>query len=118
MNKKLHWSGLTQRQKRQLNGGCGPGKTMFLIPQFVFKASCEQHDFYYRRGGDLFDKAEADLMFFAYMMTDITDLKGKKGLFKRLGYTFLAKTYFILVCIFGAFAFRWGKYRTFEEIVN
>lgn len=112
--KKLQWSKLTARQRRQLGGGCGPGKAMFFIPQFIFKASCQQHDFYYRRGGSLFDKAEADLMFFAYMAKDIAE--SDKCWLKKLFYFGMAKMYFILVCVFGLFVFKFGHYRTLKEL--
>ena len=112
--KKLQWSKLTDTQRKKMGGGCGPGKAMLFIPQFIFKASCEQHDFYYRRGGTIFDKAEADVMFFAFMLKDIAD--SPKHWTKKLLYVAAAKIYFILVSVFGYFAFTFGHYRTLREL--
>jgi hypothetical protein len=88
--------------------GCGPGVTMLLIPQFIFRASCEKHDEYYDIGGGLIEKVYADVMFCAYMLEDIK--KGQFGFWKRYGYFLVVLLYFILVSIFGLFIFKWKFY--------
>ena len=98
VQKRLCWSELTLRQKRQLGGGCGPGKLMLCIPQFIFKASCEQHDFYYRRGGWLFDKLTADFMFLAFMSKDISD--SDNPWWKKAFYLLMALLYYVIVSLF------------------
>lgn len=116
--KKLHWSDLDDTEKVFfcVERGCGPGKTFFLIPQFIFKASCCQHDFYYARGGDVFDKMMADAMFYAYMLKDIADTN--HGFLDKLKYATVATAYYLFVSIFGCLFFKFGKYRTMEEILK
>lgn len=113
---KVRWSHLTQDEKRKVGIGCGPGKTAFLIPQFIFKASCVQHDFYYKRGGNIFDKLEADAFFLAHMLRDIAE--SERGLTLRLFFTLMAFAYYLVVSVFGMFAFHWGKYRTVDEMIS
>lgn len=113
---KLHWSQLTEEQKSEFENACGPGKLALEAMQFVFtKSSCGQHDFYYQRGGTLFDKVEADLMFVAYMVKDIND--ANVCVIRKLFYLFIAIIYFGLVSIFGCLFFKWGRYRKLREII-
>ena len=112
---KLHWSDLTEEQKTQVGIGCGPGKVAFFIPQFIFKASCVQHDFYYNRGGYLFEKIEADLFFYAFMLSDIN--QSNFHWLRKTFYLICASVYFLLVSTFGLLGFTWGRYRTLEEVV-
>lgn len=46
----LKYSQLTPEQQQSVSNGCGGGKTALFIPNFVFYADCNQHDFYYWRG--------------------------------------------------------------------
>ena len=108
----LHWTELTKEQQSQFEG-CGPGKAQFLIPQFIFKASCRQHDFYYWRGGNLIDKAKADTYFYVFMLEDV-QLKPKHRWF----YWSMATLYFVMVSIFGCFAFSWGNQKTLEDLIK
>lgn len=113
---KLRFSDLTSRQIALLKGGCGVGATALFIPQFIFQASCTQHDFYYRRGGWFFDKLEADVFFYAYMLKDIGNCGRNVGI--KCLYLCMATLYFLLVSVFGIFAFSWGRYKTFTEILR
>lgn len=112
---KVRWSDLTLEQQMNFDCSCG-FKKYFAIPQFIFKASCCQHDLYYRRGGDIFDKAFADVMFYAYMLEDIVDLD--RSFFVKAFYFKMATLYFLAVTLFGCFAFTWGRYRTIDEILQ
>lgn len=115
---KANYSSLSATEKKIIGKGCGPGVGFleWLIPDLLFHADCKQHDFYYARGGGLFDKVEADLMFFAYMTKSINDKVN--GFFKKLGYFICAKFYFMSVSIFGVFLWNWGRYRTKQEIIR
>lgn len=113
---KIHYSDLTKGQVMLLEGGCGIGATALFIPQFIFQASCTQHDFYYRRGGWFFDKLEADIFFYAYMLKDIGNCGRNVGI--KCFYLITASLYFLLVSVFGVFAFKWGKYRSFPQILR
>lgn len=113
---KISWSQLTAKLKSLVGYGCGIGKTALFIPQFIFETSCVQHDFYYRRGGGLFDKLEADAFFLAYMLRDISNCN--KNIIAKLFFTLMAFIYYLLVSVFGLVAFHWGKYKTLEEIIK
>lgn len=115
---RIRWSDLTEKEQLKYGRtrGCGPGKAFFLIPQFIFRASCWQHDFYFARGGDMFDYIEANLMFYAHMVKDIAESKDR--LHKRLFHLFAATLYYILVSVYGVFFFNWGRYRTKEDILG
>jgi hypothetical protein len=105
----------TLKDKKILNG-CGGMRTYWLIPDFIFCESCNQHDFYYERGGDIFDKMEADLMFVAHMLKQINNHHSQW--YKKILHTLLAGVYFIAVSVLGLFGWEWGEYRTLEEIIN
>lgn len=114
---KVSWTEASVEIKAALDkAGCGPGRTVLFIPQFIFSASCQQHDFYYNRGGGIFDKVEADLMFFAHMAKDIANSEASFG--KKCLYMLAAKLYFLWVMTFGFFVFTWGRYRTQDEILK
>ena len=118
MNEKASWSGLTQKEQFKFGRmrGCGPGRVFFLVPQFIFRASCWQHDFYYARGGDIFDKMEADAMFFSFMLKDINE--GQTKFWHKLFYTTMAVLYYLWVSTFGLVFFKYGRYRDKEEILG
>lgn len=118
---KTPFSTLTEEQLSALRGkdlinGCGGKFTYWLLPDFIFTESCNQHDFYYERGGDIFDKLEADLMFMAHMIKQINDHKDRW--YKKIGHFLLAIVYFIGVFTLGLFGWEWGDYRSYEEIIK
>jgi hypothetical protein len=93
---------------------CGIGKTAFLIPQFLFKASCKKHDDYYKKGGRLLDKIYADVMFYALMLEDIRH--GAYKFIKRNFYFLMATLYFFVVLSFGWISFNWFNYKNYIKI--
>jgi len=115
---KTHWSQLTKEQQEcfGIDRGCGAGKTWFLIPQFIFRADCKIHDYYYKRGGNFFDFVYSNVMFYAYMLKDVADYPHKPH--KKLLYFNMATLYFIAVSVFGVFCFNWGKYRDIKEVLG
>ena len=94
-----HWLDLTKEQKKVY--GCGPGR--FLIAQFCFYADCRQHDFYYKQGGGILNKVEADFMFYAHMLKDVNNYQG----LKKWEYFGVATLYFVAVLTFGVFFYNW-----------
>lgn len=86
--------------------GCGVGKMIFLLPQFIFRASCEKHDELYERGGGLREKLQADVWFYSYMLEDIAEYQSSA--WKMMFYLFMATLYFLAVLVFGVFFFRWN----------
>lgn len=97
------WSQLTPEEQATFGDGCGPGTGLLgkLIPELYFNADCRQHDYYYARGGDLFNKIEADTMFFAHMVKSV-NTRFTHWIDKVV--PFLASlVYFVAVSTFGLF---------------
>jgi len=86
-------------KKKSQKNSCGPGKAAFLIPQFIFKASCKKHDDYYKEGGGIVEKVYADTMFYAFMLEDIK--KGGYSFFRKYSYFKIATFYYLFVLTFG-----------------
>lgn len=78
---------------------CGPGIIAFRLTDFIFRASCEKHDDYYKKGGSLLKKLMADIFFYAYMLEDI--VKGDFKWYQRLFYFVMATLYTIIVLTLG-----------------
>ncbi len=78
--KLLKYSELNERQKDFISNGCGSKGGIIKIPNFRFKASCNQHDFYYWRGCSIEHRNKADVSFYNLMKEDIreTDLSWYK----------------------------------------
>ena len=109
----LKYSQLTCEQQMTIGNGCGGGKSALFIPDFVFYADCNQHDFYYWRGGSLKDKIVADSWFYYYM---VKDLGMEDCIFKKVFYFLMATIYYIMVLVFGCFFFNWGNQKTLTDL--
>lgn len=110
----IHWGELKKKDKILIEKKGKCGATFLMIPQFCFKASCSQHDFYYRRGGNLADKMRADIQFYSAMLFDCTELIWYKMIFLFT----MATIYFIMVSVFGILFFTFGKYKTKTQILK
>jgi len=113
---KVRYSQLTDDEKKIVCNGCGTKLTYKIIPDLFFEADCNQHDFYYKRGGDAFDRMEADVMFYAHMLKSINDKYAHW--YQKIFAFSIATVYFIVVRVLGIFAFRWGKYRPLSKIIK
>jgi len=71
----LRYKDLTPEQRKQICNGCGTKGGLIKVPNFIFKASCNQHDFYYWRGGSERDRKIADKAFYKAMREDIKSVK-------------------------------------------
>ena len=69
----LKYSDLTQEQKDFICNGCGGKGSRVPVPNFLFKASCNQHDFYYWRGCTEEDRAFSDEEFYRFMKIDVEE---------------------------------------------
>ena len=56
----LKYRDLTQEQKEKICNGCGSKGGFIKPPNFIFKASCNHHDFNYWRGNTKELKKKAD----------------------------------------------------------
>lgn len=103
------WTDLTKEEQDQFGGSCGPGNGFVgkLVPELYFNACCRQHDYYYSRGGDIFMKIEADLMFFAHMVKSVNTRFNKW--YKKIFPVFIAWAYFVAVSIGGLFLWSFRK---------
>lgn len=99
---KLKWRQLTEGQKRSLVAkgvlnGCGGGKLHWLVPNFRFRACCDQHDYHYWLGGSKTDRAKADWQFFTAMLADADRLLGLQA----WTHITLSIIYYVAVRLFG-----------------
>lgn len=109
----VRWSDLTKEEQENFGNGCGGLTKFFKVPDFIFEASCRQHDFYYHRGGWFFAKIKADWEFYRAMLRDCKRYEGKE----RLIYTILASGYFCMVLCVGWPFFEYGTSKTKEYIL-
>lgn len=99
----LKYSDLTPQQKEEITNGCGSKGGWIKPPNFIFKASCNQHDFYYWRGCKEADRKKADKSFYRYMKIDIKERD--YNLLKKVWYYSWAWSYYVAVRLFGKKAF-------------
>lgn len=128
----IKYSDLTSAQRDQICNGCGKKGGIIPVPEFIFTACCNQHDFKYWRGHgpSLKSRAfwrrplyhmlqkrlarkKADIQFFMAMSRDAESLAGHQN-----KYFDLAHIYFEAVRKFGWCAFNWGKERTIDDITT
>lgn len=88
---------LTQDQKEKICNGCGAKGGFIKPPNFIFKASCNHHDFNYWRGNTKDLKKKADKDFYDAMKLDIKDAP----VHRRPFYHCWAFAYYISVSLFG-----------------
>ena len=110
---KLHWSDLTPEERARYGDGCGALAKGFKVPDFIFTASCKQHDFGYARGGWPWHKAKADWDFYRHMLIDAWQYPWLQAFI----YSCLATIYFIVVFTISWPFFTYGKWRSKEEIL-
>lgn len=110
---RLHFRDLTAEQVGRLSNGCGP-KGFVKVPDFVFRRSCQHHDFKYWRGksGSLIDKSrdrrQADLQFLFSMFRSI-ERRLDRDLWRDAYRT--AHIYFSWCRRAGWLAYNWGPER-------
>lgn len=107
----LRYRDLTQEDKLKICNGCGAKGGWFNPPEFLFHASCNQHDFYYWRGGTSHDRGLADKAFYKFMRKDANN----GGILLPVHHV-LALTYFLAVRFFGKKAFNEGTMKTREDL--
>lgn len=72
----VRWRHLTTKQKSRLVelgvlNGCGSKGGSIDVPEWIFEASCHQHDFNYWVGGAEADRLKADWEFYQAMLRDV-----------------------------------------------
>lgn len=109
----IHWHDLTTEEQSHFGDGCGALAKGFKVPDFIFKASCKQHDFYYARGGWPWHKVTADTQFYYHMLKDAWAYPWLQAFI----YSGLATIYYVTVMTVSWPFFTYGKWRSKEEIL-
>ena len=97
---RVRFRHLTDYQRQIICNGCGPKGLFIKPPDFMFRASCDHHDFNYWIGCNRLHRKKADLQFYREMLKDA----GSDPWYK-----FWAGVYYRVVRWFGARSFYWGK---------
>lgn len=95
----LHFADLTPEQRARICNGCGPKGNFVPVPDFLFTASCDHHDFRYWRGGIELDRLAADNEFLYAMLADAGECHEMQV---------AAYTYYLAVRVFGAVCFHYA----------
>lgn len=116
---KIRFRDLTPEQIKCISNGCG-GKGSFIpVPQFIFTASCDHHDFNYWLGYREEDRKLADDQFYQAMKNDYKKMLDDKiiGRVKYLYYKAWAYIYYSAVRKYGSsfFSYR-SEERTREDL--
>lgn len=104
----IHYSALTEIQKNLICNGCGGKGGWINPPEFLFHASCNQHDFYYWRGGSESDRLKADNAFYEAMKIDVN----RAVWYKRAYYRMIAYVYYRSVRLVGKKYFNYDEMRS------
>lgn len=113
----IRFRDFTAEEVKQISDGCGVMARGLNVPDFIFKARCEQHDVYFARGtGWAWDShwflpysiirwylqgqfwlQKANCEFFYWMLVDAWSPRHQ--IIEKLAYTVLAKIYFFAVVV-------------------
>ena len=109
----LRYSDLGKEQLSKITNSCGGKGGWIKPPNFIFKASCNQHDFYYWRGCTEKDRRLADNTFYSYMRKDVKETKW----YMKPYYHQWALAYYVAVRFFGKNYFNYAEtMRTVSDI--
>ena len=104
---RVRYRHLTDYQREMICNGCGAKGGIVPVPEFLFHASCDHHDFNYWVGGHRLQRKKADLQFYREMLRDAGDSRY---------YKFWAKVYYRAVRWFSAPYFHWGRQRDLYDL--
>ena len=107
----MKYKDLTPNQKRIICNGCGGKGSKVPVPEFLFHASCNHHDFEYWRGCTKEDRRKADVNFYREMLRDA---KGASWI-KQPYYKLWAWIYFRAVRMFGGKFFHYSMAQRDEK---
>jgi len=110
----IRYRQITKVQKEEICNGCGAKGGWIKPPNFIFKASCNQHDFYYWRGATEHERLIADESFYKFMKIDIDERQ--YSFLKTAWYHAWAYSYFKAVRIFGKKAFNFEREMTQADL--
>jgi hypothetical protein len=114
-NRKLHFTDLSEYDKKYICNGCGPKKCKHKFPDYIFTTACNFHDFRYWRGGNELDRINADLYLLLDMINAILFTRNL-GIIQGI-YYFIWATVYYLSCLIGGWGFfLYGKRKTFSDL--
>lgn len=114
-NRTVHFSDLSEYDKKLICNGCGPKKCKHKFPDYIFTKACNEHDFRYWRGGNEMDRTEADVKLLFSMIDSIRNTRNLG--FKRTIYYFLWASVYYLSCAIGGWSFfLYGKKKTKNDL--
>jgi hypothetical protein len=107
---RIRYRHLTPEEKATICNGCGPKGGPIPVPEFVFTAACNHHDFNYWLGCDKHQRKKADLQFLAEMLAEAAGIRK---------YVILARIYYRAVRWFGGKCFYWAeRQRDKRDLIN
>ena len=113
MSAPLKYKDLTNAQKKFICNGCGGKGGWIKPPDFIFKASCNHHDFKYWLGCTEEDRQKADKDFYEWTREDIKNAKW----YVKPYYHIWAFAYFAFVRFGGKKYFHYGdKPKTLDDL--
>ncbi|MBU0992386.1 MAG: phospholipase [Proteobacteria bacterium] len=95
---------LTEEEKRHICNGCGAKGGWIKPPQFVFKESCDHHDYNYFLGYKEIHRKKADRQFYAAMCRQVRE----RLWYRRPALYTAAYVYYRAVRLFGRKYFYYG----------
>jgi hypothetical protein len=109
----VRFNDLTQEQVTFITDGCGKKGGILNVPDWIFTASCAQHDFNYWLGGAEEDRKKADWQFYQAMLYDAEQYPW----YRRYLYKAIAFMYYRAVRWFaGSFFYYTDDKRTLEDL--
>ena len=96
----IRFADLTESQKAFICNGCGPKGGWVPVPDFLFHASCDHHDFNYWLGCTEQDRRKADHEFLTEMLKDAGEDPAMQT---------IAITYWMAVRLFGSVCFHYAE---------
>lgn len=107
---RVRFRDLTDQEKAIICNGCGPKGGPIPVPDFLFTACCDQHDFNYWLGCREVQRKKADLQFYREMLKDANRVGNHETAAK---YRRIAMVYYRAVRLFGWLCFHYaGHQRT------
>jgi len=92
--------------------GCGGKGSWVPVPDFMFSASCDQHDFNYWLGGTEADRLKADWQFLQAMLADAE----REPWYRRWWARRVARLYYWAVRRYAGRFFHHGRRRTRADL--
>ncbi len=108
----MKYRDLTDEQIEFISDGCGKKGGWLDVPDFIFTASCDQHDINYWIGGTEDDRAKADRQFYDAMVLDSEAYPW----YKRYWYKAMAWIYYRAVRLCAASYFHHGEPKGHAEL--